>query len=358
MGIYFKNIKIVFIFIFYFCVLSLRAISGTESDMAAPTFVKVYSQFMCEMGLTFPELEKACDKAIYLGWKDFSKSVKPILHQIATRDSAIFTEEGVEIAPRVVMTKKLWKDAGKETHKAVWDFLSSLVLLASYEEKLSSKNTVDEPDFTNFFDISGADVDLKKMFESLGKQFSNKSFTSFFDGIKEAAESMKDKFTGLSGEGLPKIPERLFKGHIAKIAEDLAKEFKPEDFGLSPEVLDSNDTGATFEYLQQIFTKNPDLLMKGAKKIAQRIQDKLQKGQVRREDLVAEAEELMKEFQNNTMFKQIFEQLSSQLKNMGGDSGPNSQSERLRATKERLRKKAEAKAEAKKNSSNGPNNMD
>jgi len=314
--------------------------------MATPTFVKVYSQYMCEMGLTFPELEKSCDKAILLGWKEFSVSIKPILHQIATRDSSIFTEAGVEIAPRVIMTKKLWVDAGKETHKAVWNFLSSLVILASYEEK-HSKNTVEEPDFTKFFDISGADVDMKKMFESLGKEFSNKSFSAFFDGIKEAAENMKDKFTGLSGEGLPKIPERLFKGHIARIAEDLAKEFKPEDFGLSPEALQSNDTGATFEYLQQIFTKNPDLLMKGAKKIAQRIQEKLQKGQVRREDLVAEAEELMKEFQSNTMFKQIFEQLSSQLKNMGGsDVGPNSQSERLRATKERLRKKAEAKKNA------------
>jgi hypothetical protein len=325
--------------------------------MSAPSFIKVYSQFMCEMGLSFPELEKACDIAINLRWKEFSAAVKPILHQIATRDASVFTNEGVQIAPNVVMTKKLWNDAGKDTQKAIWDFLSSLVLLATYEEKHSAKNTVEEPDFTKFFDISGADVDLKNMFEKLGKQFSNKSFSAFFDGIKEAAENMKDKFADISG-GMPKIPERLFKGHIAKIAEDLAKEFKPEDFGLSPDVLESNDTGATFEYLQQIFTKNPDLLMRGAKKIAQRIQEKLQKGQVRREDLVAEAEELMKEFQNNTMFSQIFEQLSSQLKNMGGDTGQNTQSERLRATKERLRKKAEAKAEAKKKASGNNNNLD
>lgn len=313
----------------------------SKQQQEQPTFKKVYSQYMCEMGLTFPELEKACDKAILLSWREFSKVVKPILHQIATKDASIFSDEGVEIAPRVVMTKKLWLAAGKETHKAIWDFLSSLVLLATYEEKHAGKNVVEEaaaadPDFTKFFDLSGADVDLKKMFAGLGDKFSSQSFGSFFEGIKGAAE----KFADMSGN-MPKIPERLFKGHIARIAEDLAKEFKPEDFGLSPELLSSKDTGATFEYLQQIFTKNPEMLMKGAKKIAQRIQDKLKKGEVRREDLVAEAEELMKEFQDNTMFKDIFAQLGTQLRGMGGDSSPNSQSERLRQTKERLRKKAE-----------------
>lgn len=321
--------------------------------MSAPTFKSVYKQFLGEMGLTFPELESKCDKALKTDYKTFSKSVAPILHQIASRDASIFTDTGVQIAPNVVLTKKLWKEGGKDTQKAIWDFLSTLVLLATFEEKNAPKNKVDDAaagaaaddmDFAKFFDVSGADVDLKKMFAGLGDQFSNQSFSSFFEGIKEAADNFKDKFADVSGGmPLPKIPEKLFKGHIAKIAADLASEFKPEDFGLSPDIIDSKDTGAIFEYLQQIFTKNPELLMKGAKKIAQRIQDKLKKGEVRREDLINEAQELMKEFENNTMFKDIFEQLGSQLKGMGGDAGPNSDSERRRAVQERLRKKMEEK---------------
>jgi len=318
--------------------------------MSTPTFKSVYKQFLGEMGLTFPELESKCDKALKTDYKTFSKAVAPILHQIASRDASIFTDTGVQIAPNVVLTKKLWKEGGKDTQKAIWDFLSTLVLLASFEEKNAPKNKVDDAaaaddmDFAKFFDVSGADVDLKKMFAGLGDQFSNQSFSSFFEGIKEAADNFKDKFADVSGGmPLPKIPEKLFKGHIAKIAADLANEFKPEDFGLSPDIIDSKDTGAIFEYLQQIFTKNPELLMKGAKKIAQRIQDKLKKGEVRREDLINEAQELMKEFENNTMFKDIFEQLGSQLKGMGGDAGPNSDSERRRAVQERLRKKMEEK---------------
>jgi len=290
------------------------------------------------MGLTFPELDKATEIAKKnMSFLDFSKSVAPNLHQIAVRDGSIFTDSGTEIAPGVVMTKSLWKDAGKSTQKAIWEFLSSLILLSSYEIKHS---TAEAPDFSSFFDLSGADIDLQKMFKDLGSTFSNQSFGSFFDGIKEAAENMKEKFAGISGE-MPPIPEKLFKGHIAKIAEELAREFKPEDFGLSPDMLNGGDSAAIFEYLQEIFTKNPEMLMKGAKKIASRIQDKLKRGEVKREDLVKEAEELMGEFQNNPMFKQIFEQLGTQLRGGGGgpEPGEAENNERRRVVQERLRKK-------------------
>jgi hypothetical protein len=58
------------------------------------------------------------------------------------------------------------------------------------------------------------------------------------------------------------------------------------------------------------------------------------------------------------MFKDIFAQLGSQLRGMGGESNHNSQSERLRVTKERLKKKmaekeAKKKAAASGQSSNG-----
>ena len=306
-----------------------------------PNFQEVYKQYLGEMGLTFPELEKSTDKALKKSISDFSKSVAPILHDIANRNSSVFTDQGVQIAPGVIMTKKLWATAGKPTHKAIWEFLSSLILLASYEQKTNTETD----DFTNIFDISGAESDLKKMFGDLGEQFSKESFSSFFDGLKGAADSFKEQFagvfSGISGE-VPPIPERLFKGHIAKIAEEIAREFNPEDFGIAPEILSSNDPTAVFEYLQTIFTQKPEMLMKGAKKIANRIQEKLKRGDVKREDLIREAEELMAEFQNNTMFKEIFESLGSMLKTADTESN-NAPSERRRVVQERLRKKMAAK---------------
>ena len=336
----------------------LKSYFRNTIKMATQRFAAVYQQFLSEMGLTFPELEKSADAALKKGsWEDFSKAVAPILHQIAVRDSSIFTEKGAAIAPGVIMTKALWKDAGKPTHKAIWDFLSSLILLASYEKRHSTnkveEGTTEEEEFGKFFDVSGADADLRKMFKDLGDQFSNQSFGSFFDGIKEAAESFKEKFgesMGISGEiPMPSLPEKMFKGHIAKIAEDLAREFKPEDFGLSPEMLEGGDTAATFEYLQNIFAKNPELLMRGAKKIAMRIQEKLKRGDVSREQLIAEAEGLMAEFKNNPIFSQIFEQLNAGLRAAGGGGGGNSEpSERRQAAVERLRQKLAAKRGGKK----------
>lgn len=330
-------------------VLNLRGISGAEARMSAPKFKEVYTQYLSEVGLTFPELDSSSTKALKkTSWNDFLASVTPILDKIAARDSKIFDKKGVQIAPGVIMTDKLWASAGKPTHKAMWDFLSSLVLLASYEKK-HSPNEEKDADIEGLFDISGAEDNMKKMFDNLGKQFSSGSFSSFFDGMKEAAEGFKETFgkaMDLSGD-MPKIPEKLFKGHIAKIAEELAKEFKPEDFGISPELMNSNDTTAVFEFLQEVFTKNPETLMKGAKKIAARIQEKLRKGEVRREELIREAEELMGEFQNNSMFKDMFSQLSSTLRGAGGGGGGDGgNSERRKAVQDRLRKKLEAKKAA------------
>jgi hypothetical protein len=137
-----------------------------------------------------------------------------------------------------------------------------------------------------------------------------------------------------------KIPERLFKGHIAKIAEELVKEFKPEDFGISPEMLESDDPARVFNFLQEIFTKKPEMLMTAAKKIANRIQGKFQRGEIRREDIIREAEELMAEFSENEAFSSLFGSLGEMMKMSEKSSG--SESARLREVQERLRRKKAA----------------
>ena len=179
------------------------------------------------------------------------------------------------------------------------------------------------------------------------------AFTGFdkmgLDGIfKSAMEGKADDVKPVGGAGtddstpkLPfKIPEKLFKGHIAKMAEELAKEFKPEDFGIDSSMLETSDPSKVFAYLQEVFTKHPDMLMKGAQKIAKKIQTKFERGEIKREDLLAEAEEMMKEFGDNEMFKELFGSLGDMMK-MSEPTG--STSERRRAVQERLRTKLEAR---------------
>jgi hypothetical protein len=179
----------------------------------------------------------------------------------------------------------------------------------------------------------GSAADMKGIFENLGKMAESFGFKDFGKDMSGASSKFK-------------IPERLFKGHIAKIAEELVKEFKPEDFGISPDVLESDDPARVFTYLQELFTKNPETLMSAAKKIASKIQKKFETGAIKREDIIREAEELMAEFQENDAFSSLFGSLGEILKGSEKESG-NEGSARRREVQERLRKQ-KAEKDAKK----------
>jgi hypothetical protein len=140
-----------------------------------------------------------------------------------------------------------------------------------------------------------------------------------------------------------KVPEKLFRGHIARIVEELVKEFSPEDFGITPAMMEEKDPRKMFEFLQEIFTKKPDMLMSVGQKIAKKLQAKFAAGAFRREDIISEVEELMKEFSDNTAFSELFGNLGDMLKSSERASG-NEGSARLREARERLRRRTAERA--------------
>jgi hypothetical protein len=118
---------------------------------------------------------------------------------------------------------------------------------------------------------------------------------------------------GPGGQRLPPFPERLKNGKLAKLAEEIVKELKPEEFGLDPEVLRrcEADPSQAFEILMQTTMQNPEKLQGAMKKIIGRLQEKFQRGQFKPQDLVAEAEEMMKEFSENPAFVEMMESMRS-----------------------------------------------
>jgi hypothetical protein len=251
------------------------------------------------------------------------------------------------------MTHALWSEIGIATQVAIWKYISSLLLLAAAAH---TDTTAD-----GLWDLSGFQHDMEAMMntlkssESVGDEDGGMAgggmasgMAGAMNGIFEKLGKMAETFgiKDLSGAaGKFKIPERLFKGHIAKIAEELVKEFKPEDFGISPEMLETDDPARVFTYLQEVFTKKPEMLMTAAQKIAKKIQVKFQRGEIKREDIIREAEELMKEFSDNEMFSEMFGSLGEMLKGGEKESG-NEGSSRRREVQERLRRKT-AEKEAK-----------
>jgi hypothetical protein len=147
---------------------------------------------------------------------------------------------------------------------------------------------------------------------------------------------------------MPPLPERFLKGKLAKLAEDMIREFKPEDFGLSPEEMadcESNPQRA-FEILMKASMLNPTTIQKAMMRVAKKLQEKVQRGELKPQELAAEAEELMKEFESHPAFVELMETFRSAFgtDNMQQAKAQGRESEaRLSLIQKRLRKKAEEK---------------
>jgi hypothetical protein len=322
-------------------------------------FTAIVTQFTNELGLSYPELDKAV--SAYMKRKDhiegFSTLASALKAAVAARDDSFFLKsggKGIEILPGIFFSAKLWSDTSKETRVVFWDYLASLILLntmfggptAPAAAAASAEETIEMPDF-------------EEMMKEMSAGFKSEEFKGIF-------ENMKNMFKDLSGnvppaaegeEGAPKvpfemptIPEHLQNGLIAKIAAELAGEFKPEDLGIDPVMMERMNPMQIFEHLQFVYTNNPDLLTGAMKRVAGKIQNKFASGALNKDALMREAKELMTYFTDNPAFKDMFESFGGLFDNPlmgGGEGAKGSQSERLQAARERLRKKA-AKKNAKK----------
>ena len=333
-------------------------------------FLAIVTQFTNELSLSYPELEKGV--AAYMKRKDHIEAFSPLASTlkvaVAARDDSFFlksgaSKKGIEILPGIFFTAKLWSDTSKETRVVFWDYLASLILLNTM---FSAPAAPAAPASTaSAASTAPSDSETSEMpdFDEIMKEMATNFKSEEFKGI---FENMKNMFKDLSGnippfaeaegaeEGskkpfeMPKIPEHLQNGLIAKIAGELAGEFKPEDLGIDPELMERMNPMQIFEHLQFVYTNNPELLTEAMKRVAGKIKDKFASGALNREALMREAKELMTYFTDNPAFKEMFDSMGGLFDNPfmsgGGDGAKGSQSERLRAARERLRKKAEKKS--------------
>jgi hypothetical protein len=210
--------------------------------------------------------------------------------------------------------------------------------------------------------------DMKEKLEGVDFQNIIKKFMTFFksEGGKEGEEGAKPDglpaglpagFEKLFENGFPKLPERFLKGHMAKLAQEIVKDIKPEDLGITPEMVaecEKNPSRA-FDILFQVFGNNPGIIQKTVQKVGKRLQQKFMSGAINPQEIAREAEELMKEFAGNGNFVDMMEGIKGafgfgdmDIARQAGREG----SARLAMVKDRLKKKASEK-EAKKAAQQG-----
>jgi len=300
----------------------------TTAPSFEDVFTKKYDEFCDDLCGACPELTAEITVSKALSFDDrvskFKEQVLPTASP--TRNSA--SCPGC-VLPGVVITEEIWKELSDTSKQAIQQYLTVLSFCCLYNihREGGSKDGSNMKDWTENFlkewknKLSGIDFEniSKKLFETFGKSASNFN-----------------------------IPEKFLKGHIARLAEEIVREFKPEDFGVDAESMGSleKNPAAAFEMLMNIYTNKPEILQNAMKRIIKRLQEKFQRGEIRPEQIAAEAEELMKEFSENASFVELMETFRNTF-GMGdmdiAKQAGKEPSARSNIVRERLRKKLAAK---------------
>ena len=283
------------------------------------TFQSKYEEFCNDLLVACPELKTSIE-----GARSISKEQRVSEYKSKVLKQTLNTESHV-VLPDVTIPESIWESLSKNSQKAIKEYNSILNLCVIYESG----------------DVDGIPQEwVDNMMREWRTRMEGMDF-------KKMSSKFFDMF-GKSGDSLPPLPEKFLKGQMAKLAEDLVKEFNPEDFGFSEEDVEAceKDPSRAFEILMKVSTRNPDLIQKAVQKIGKKLQHKVQTGQFKPQDLAKEAEELISEFQNNPAFVEILEGFRSvfnfedmDLARKTGNEG----SARLSLVKQRLKKKLEEK---------------
>lgn len=282
-----------------------------------------YNEFCTDLEGACPELSEAIKAA-----KALSKSERFARFQAEAKASPQRNNEVCPgcVLPGVVITEETWLDLSDATKKAIQEYLTLLTMCSLFEGGAA------------FTDLSGQTEFLKGFLDHWKTKLQGADFKNL---AGKFAEFMGAAAGGAGG--MPQIPPQFMNGHIARLAEELVREFSAADFGISEADLAACETNPAraFELLLQAYTGNPEILQTAMKKIAKRMQDKIQRGELRPQDLAAEAEELMKTCTDNPAFTEMMEGMRNAFgmhdpdvaRQVGrdGDARRNLVKERLRA---------------------------
>jgi hypothetical protein len=214
------------------------------------------------------------------------------------------------------------------TISGIGDFFKNL-------EKTEAEPKKSEPELNQFFD---------KMFGDMGGMKGMQDFEKFPEFAKESPkESKSQSKESPDPEDIHNHLKDLFGGKLGGLAKELAEELSEElkdGLGLGPDM----DSGDLFKNLM----KHPDKFMTIVKKINQKFQEKMKRGDISKEELMKEATEMLKKMKemggNSKEMTEMFQKMAS---SMGGFQNPNpnpgNPGTGKKSTKERMRANLEKK---------------
>jgi hypothetical protein len=225
------------------------------------------------------------------------------------------------------------EDVTDTTKKTMWKYLQ-LILFSIVG---SIKNKANFGETMNMFE----GIDEKELQEKLKETMSGITdfFTNMEDNVgssnKESGDDEPDVNTtrehfrnmfenmGSSFEGMPNMEniqdhlKALFDGKIGKLAKELAEEISGEFSDLVGE--DMKDVKNTQDVIKKLM-KNPKKIMDLMKKVSGKLDNKMNSGEISREELMKEAGDLlskMKDMGGQDQFNEMFKKMASSMGGLG-----------------------------------------
>ena len=326
-------------------------------------FQQKYNEFVEDLRGTLPEYEDALSAALVLSAEDrltrFQQEVKTanMFHENQHKNKEAHEINPRRILPGVELTDAIWTGLSENTQKAIWEHTRVLSICCLMEAGFSQDT---QPKWVEDA-FSQAMKDVQDKMKSTDLEGVLKTFMAYFQSMKgdaddstDAKDDSKDAQTpkkGLFENGFPSLPEKFMKGHLARLAQEIVKDITPADLGITAEQLKEceKDPSRAIHILFSTFTERPDVIQKVVAKIGKRLQQKVASGSIRPQEIAREAEEMMKEFSENSSFVDMMENIKRafgmedmDIARKTGNEG----SARMSLVRDRLRRKLEKKKEA------------
>jgi hypothetical protein len=325
----------------------------TAADKEESVFQKKYNEFVEDLLGALPEYHDQITAASTLDDATrLSRYQQEVNVQHTLRgNSEEFNKNPHVILPGVDIADPVWLALSENTKKAIWEHVRILSICCFMEAGFNEQS---KPSW-----MEDAMDEMKKKLESVDFKNIIGKFMKFMNPIGDAASASASSgdagaipgMEKLFENGFPKLPERFLKGHMARLSQEIVKEITPGDLGITPEMIKEceKDPSRAFTLLFSTFSSNPEIIQKTIAKIGNRIQQKVQSGAIRPQEIAREAEEMMKEFAENSSFVEMMEGIKSafgfedmDIARKAGKEG----TARMSIARDRLRKKLEKKKEA------------
>ena len=268
----------------------------SEEKSLDSIFQKKYTEFCDDLMGAYPEKDAEIRLARALTEADRLQRFRTEVLPSAGNPSRNPLVSPGTVLPGVTVEEEHWKSFSDSSKKAIQEYVTLLTFTCMFG------------DTSHPWADMGSNPATKQWMENMMGSWKEKLNNVDFKALTEKMMKMFGSGGIGGGDGF-KLPERMLKGQLAKLAEELVREFKPEDFGLSTEELEETEKNPSraFDLLMNIYTQRPELLQTAMKRIAKKLQDKVRRGELRPQELAAEAEEMMKEFTDNPAFVELME---------------------------------------------------